>query len=88
MFEDSSITRRTVSFAAASVVTCMYTHNTLMQSGECRDVLEGHAGTILRLVVLPDGRLISGSEDTTLRLWSFEVQIWAFSWGFWEIVCA
>jgi WD40 repeat protein len=31
--------------------------------------LEGHSGWIHALCVLPDGRLASGSEDTTIRLW-------------------
>ncbi len=31
--------------------------------------LEGHAGPVNALVVLPDGRLASGSADETIRIW-------------------
>jgi WD40 repeat protein len=31
--------------------------------------LEGHTGHVMALAVLPDGRLISGGEDGTIRLW-------------------
>ena len=31
--------------------------------------LEGHTGGVKSLVLLPDGRLASGSHDTTVRLW-------------------
>jgi WD40 repeat protein len=31
--------------------------------------LEGHSGSVNALCVLPDGRLASGSEDRTIRLW-------------------
>ncbi len=32
-------------------------------------VLAGHRGTVTRLVPLPDGRLVSASEDRTVRVW-------------------
>jgi len=32
-------------------------------------VLDGHRGAVLALVVLPDGQLASGSMDTTVRVW-------------------
>jgi WD40 repeat protein len=31
--------------------------------------LEGHSGWVAALCVLPDGRLVSGSGDHTIRLW-------------------
>ncbi len=31
--------------------------------------LEGHSGSVNSLCLLPDGRLASGSEDNTIRLW-------------------
>ena len=31
--------------------------------------LEGHSDQVNALCVLPDGRLASGSEDSTIRLW-------------------
>ena len=31
--------------------------------------LEGHTGEVRAIVVLPDGRLASGSSDSTIRLW-------------------
>jgi WD40 repeat protein len=33
-------------------------------------MLEGHTGVIHGLAVLPDGRLVSGSNDKTVRVWS------------------
>ena len=32
-------------------------------------VLEGHGGTVLSVFQLTDGRLASGSEDSTIRIW-------------------
>jgi WD40 repeat protein len=31
--------------------------------------LEGHTGKVMALVALPDGRLVSGAADKTIRLW-------------------
>jgi WD40 repeat protein len=31
--------------------------------------LEGHGGVVTALAVLPDGRVVSGSDDETIRLW-------------------
>ena len=31
--------------------------------------LEGHSDSVAALCVLPDGRLASGSDDNTIRLW-------------------
>jgi WD40 repeat protein len=32
-------------------------------------VLEGHGGSVIALAVLPDGRVVSGSDDRTIRVW-------------------
>lgn len=32
-------------------------------------VLEGHEGPVQCLLLLPDGSLLSGGNDTTIRLW-------------------
>lgn len=34
--------------------------------------LEGHTAAVLALAVLPDGRLVSGSKDNTIRLWDLQ----------------
>jgi len=39
---------------------------------ECEITLEGHKASVTAVLQLKDGRLISGSEDTTIRLWAFE----------------
>jgi WD40 repeat protein len=39
-------------------------------TGVCEAVLEGHTSYVSALAVLPDGRLASGSADTTVRVWS------------------
>jgi WD40 repeat protein len=38
-------------------------------SGACERVLEGHTDSVNCMAVLPDGRVVSGSEDKTLRVW-------------------
>ncbi len=35
----------------------------------CEAVLEGHTNAVSTLAVLPDGRLASGSYDSTVRVW-------------------
>ncbi len=37
--------------------------------GECAKRLEGHTDFVNCVAVLPDGRVVSGSEDTMLRVW-------------------
>ena len=32
-------------------------------------VFEGHSGEVHALAVLPDGRIASGTDDNTVRLW-------------------
>ena len=43
-------------------------------SGECEQVLSGHAGWVSCVSVLSDGRIVSGSSDKTLRI--LECVIW------------
>ena len=39
-------------------------------SGKCVQTLLGHEGPVLSLLATPEGDLLSGSGDTTIRLWS------------------
>jgi phospholipase A-2-activating protein len=34
------------------------------------EVLEGHGGAVLAVLVLPSGDILSGSGDKTVKLWS------------------
>jgi WD40 repeat protein len=43
-----------------------------LQTGGLARVLAGHKGYVTAVVVLPDGRVVSGSEDRTLRVWDIE----------------
>ena len=43
-----------------------------MSSRFCERTLIGHSKAVLSLVVILDGRLCSGSRDSTIRLWSIE----------------
>ncbi|MDF2940559.1 MAG: hypothetical protein K0R66_1201, partial [Gammaproteobacteria bacterium] len=38
-------------------------------SGKCVSTLSGHTSVVYSLAVLKDGRLVSGSADTTIKLW-------------------
>jgi WD40 repeat protein len=38
----------------------------------CIRTFEGHTGIVSAVAVLPDGRAISGSSDSTIRLWDLE----------------
>ena len=42
----------------------------LKKDYKCVEVLEGHTGWVSCLQVLPDGRIVSGSDDRTIRIWS------------------
>jgi WD40 repeat protein len=39
-------------------------------TGACELTLKGHTSYVLFLIILPDGRPISGSVDKTLRVWN------------------
>lgn len=39
---------------------------------ECVHVLDGHQEAVTCVIQLRDGRILSGSEDTTIRLWAIE----------------
>ena len=34
------------------------------------ETLEGHTGSVFTLQVLPDGRIVSGSDDKTVKIWT------------------
>ena len=38
-------------------------------TGACERLFEGHQSSVYDLAVLGDGRLASGSDDKTIRLW-------------------
>ncbi len=38
-------------------------------TGECIKTLEGHFDSVLSLAVLPDGKLVSGFLDNTIKIW-------------------
>lgn len=42
----------------------------MWRGSECAATLEGHEGPVLSLAVTPDGDILSGSGDTTIRRWS------------------
>jgi WD40 repeat protein len=41
----------------------------IWRGGKCVRTLEGHEGPVLSLAVTPDGDVLSGSGDTTIRRW-------------------
>ena len=41
-------------------------------SREAVAILQGHTGSVNALAVLPDGRIVSGSDDKTLRVWDMQ----------------
>jgi WD40 repeat protein len=43
-----------------------------LQTGGLARVLAGHQGFVTAVAVLPDGRVVSGSHDHTLRVWDVE----------------
>lgn len=45
----------------------------LLQTGACERLLEGHTSYVTCLATLPHNRLVSGSNDHTLRVWDAEV---------------
>lgn len=47
-------------------------HPSLAAPGHQLRILEGHHGSVNALAVLGDGRVVSGSEDGTLRIWDVE----------------
>jgi WD40 repeat protein len=43
-----------------------------LQRGGLARILVGHQGLVMAVAVLPDGRVVSGSTDKTLRVWDVE----------------
>jgi WD40 repeat protein len=43
-----------------------------LQTGSLARVLAGHQGPVTAVAMLPDGRVVSGSGDNTLRVWDVE----------------
>lgn len=41
-------------------------------TGTCEKVFEGHSGWVNCLLALPNGKLLSGSADSTLKVWNVE----------------
>lgn len=41
-----------------------------LQSGKCEVTLRGHEGSVNAVCFLPDGKLVSASDDGTLRIWN------------------
>ena len=41
-----------------------------MQLVDCEQILSGHEGSVSTLSILPDGRMVSGSDDSTVRIWN------------------
>ena len=39
------------------------------------NVLEGHMKSVECLTLLPNGNIVSGSYDNTIRIWSFKSQV-------------
>jgi len=40
------------------------------------ETLEGHTGWVLTLQVLPDGRIVSGGSDETIKIWTKKGDEW------------
>lgn len=39
------------------------------RNGQAVEVLEGHDGPVQAVLPLPSGEVVTGSSDTTMRLW-------------------
>ena len=51
-------------------------HNVvLMLQGKCFKTLQGHTDAITCLLLLPAGQLASGSQDTTIRIWDYKMNV-------------
>ena len=50
-------------------VTLLARNPPRLQTGACERVLEGHTGFVCCVAVLPDGKVVSGSSDKSLRVW-------------------
>lgn len=46
-----------------------------METDNCNIVLEGHTETVTCVKILPDGRIISGSRDRTIKIWNTKTGI-------------
>ena len=50
-------------------VTLLARNPPRLQTGACERVLEGHTFSVHCVAVLHDGKVVSGSNDTSLRVW-------------------
>ena len=41
-----------------------------MAKYHCVETLKGHTNWVNTLQVLPDGRIVSGSDDNTIKIWT------------------
>ena len=41
----------------------------MWRGGKCAHMLEGHGGAVQCVLALPSGDLLTGSNDTTVKLW-------------------
>ncbi len=57
-------------FATSTDDGVVHVHS--LRDGSIISKFRGHAGRVLGLAFLPDGRLVSGGDDGTLRLWNVQ----------------
>ena len=42
-----------------------------LADGSCIQTMSGHLGRVLCVELLPDGRIISGGRDDSIKIWDF-----------------